>query len=125
MRTRKKENRAMRIILMSALLLSIVFMFAAYVYQSLQIEFLMSDLHQLNQEKKMLISQTETLQSAVSRLSNVDRISKIAREKFNLVFSNPQPYVIRIEDGASLKDIKTRLAEKGLRSIKIKTASLP
>lgn len=125
MRTRKKENRAMRIILRSAVLLAIVFMFAAYVYQSLQIEFLMTDLHQLNQEKKMLISQTETLQSAVSRLSNVDRISKIAREKFNLVFSNPQPYVIRIEDGASLKEIKTRLAEKGLPSIKIKTASIP
>ncbi len=125
MKAKKTEKRTIRLVIGVSSLLLIIFMFAAYLYQSFQIEFMMADLHQLHQEKKMLINQTELLQAEVSRLSNVDRIGRIAREKFKLVFSSPQPYVIRIEDGASLNDIKSRLAEREAVRPKLKTASMP
>lgn len=125
MKNKKSENRAVRIIMGGSTLVFVILMLAAYLYQSFQIEFLMSDLHSLNQEKKMLINQTEILQAEISQLSNVDRIGHIAREKFKLVFSSPQPYVIRIDDGASLADIKSRLAAKENSAVRIKTASMP
>ena len=102
----------------------IVVIFSVYLYQSFQIDLIMKDLHQLHQEKKQLISETASLQSEIDRLSNIDVISKIAKEKFGLDFSREQFSVVKIDDFDDLYSIKKQFAQEEKKIEKIKTAGI-
>jgi len=84
----KKTNSFLARFVSIASMAAIVTVVAFYLYQSFQIDLIMRDLHGLHQEKQRLISETETLQAEVDRLSNIDRISKTAYEKFGLIFND-------------------------------------
>lgn len=88
----------------------IVALVSTYLYQSFQIDLIMKDMHKMHQYKKQLISETESLQAEVGRLSNIDVISKTAKEKFNLHFSREQSMVLKIEDSNDLNNIKQQFA---------------
>ena len=88
----------------------IVSLVSIYLYQSFQIDLIMKDMHKMHQYKKQLISETESLQAEVGRLSNIDVISKTAKEKFDLHFSREQSMVLRIEDSNDLYNIKQQFA---------------
>ena len=88
----------------------IVTLVSIYLYQSFQIDLIMKDMHKMHQYKKQLISETESLQAEVGRLSNIDVISKTAKEKFDLHFSREQSMVLRIEDSNDLYNIKQQFA---------------
>ena len=120
MKKQTKEKKGSSTILSVFFLSVVVLLVSVYLYQSFQIDLIMKDLHSLQQNKERLMSETETLQGKVDRLSNIDRVSKIAREKFNLEFSEDAPRVIKIEDGGNLDAIKKKFnnEEDKIRNIK-------
>ena len=72
----------------------------------------MKDLHQLEERKKQLISETELLRSQVDRLRNIDRISNIAREKLNLINNADDAVVIQIDNLDEVDELKTKFANR-------------
>ena len=122
---RKKINNKFNNTFVSVLSLGIiVIFFSIYLYQSFQIDLIMKDLHNLHQQKKQLISETESLQAEIDRLGNIDVISKAAREKYGLEFSREQFLAIKIDDANDLKSIKTQFAREEKKIEKIKTAGI-
>lgn len=122
---RKKSNTRMSQTVISILSLGfIVILFSVYLYQSFQIDLIMKDLHKLHEQKKQLLSETESLQAEIERLSNIDVISKAAREKFGLEFSREQFSVVKIDDPDDLGSIKEQFAREDKEIEKIKTAGI-
>ncbi|KAA3611120.1 MAG: hypothetical protein D8M58_14190 [Calditrichaeota bacterium] len=105
-------------------LVIVVVIVSSYLYQSFQIDLIMSDMHALHEKKKQLLSETESLQAEVNRLSNIDRISKIANEKFDLYFGDGEQLVIKIEDADNLEKIKEQFAQEETKIQEIKTAGM-
>jgi len=122
---RKKNNNKLSSTVVSVLSLGIIVVFfSVYLYQSFQIDLIMKDLHQLHQHKKQLLSETESLQAEIDRLSNIDVISKIAREKYGLEFSREQFLVLKIDDSDALQKIQKQFAQEEKKIEKIKTAGI-
>jgi cell division protein FtsB len=122
---RKKNNNKLSSAVVSVLSLGIiVIFFSVYLYQSFQIDLIMKDLHKLHEQKNQLISETESLQAEIERLSNIDVISKLAREKYGLEFGGGEVSVIKIEDSDDLKTIQKQFAQEDKQIEKIKTAGI-
>ena len=110
---KKKNNNKLNRTVVSVLSLGIIVVFfSMYLYQSFQIDFIMKDLHQLHQQKKQLLSETESLHAEIDRLSNIDVISKMAREKYGLEFSREQFLVVKIDDSDDLYAIQKQFAQE-------------
>ncbi|RMH63127.1 MAG: hypothetical protein D6677_07900 [Calditrichaeota bacterium] len=86
-----QENKIIRKIVAVGVLALVVLAFGLYLYQATRIEAILNETHMLYEQRRQLISETETLQAQVSRLVNVDRISRQAREKFGMVFNETPP----------------------------------
>ena len=122
---RKKNNSKLSNRVVSILSLgTVVIFFSIYLYQSFQIDLIMKDLHHLHQQKKQLMSETESLQAEIDRLSNIDVISKAAIEKYGLEFSREQFLAIKIDDADDLQSIKTQFVQEQKKIEKIKTAGI-
>ena len=122
---RKKNNNKKNSTVVSVLSLGIiVIFFSIYLYQSFQIDLIMKDLHKLTQQKKQLLSETESLQAEIDRMSNIDVISKIANEKYGLEFSRGQFLVVKIDDSDDLQTIQKQFAQEEKKIEKIKTAGI-
>lgn len=122
---RKKSNNKLNNTVVSVLSLGIIVVFfSVYLYQSFQIDLIMKDLHQLHQQKKQLLSETESLQAEIDRLTNIDVISKMAGEKYGLQFSREQFSVIKIDDSDALSAIQKQFAQEDMKIEKIKTAGI-
>ncbi len=83
-----QENKITRLMVGTGVFVLFITAFALYVHQSTRIEVMMQETHMLYEQRRVLLSETETLQAEVSRLSNVDRISSIAAREFGLVFDD-------------------------------------
>jgi len=122
---RKKNNNKLSKTVVSILSLGIIVVFfSVYLYQSFQIDLIMKDMHQLHLQKKQLLSETESLQAEIDRLSNIDVIAKVAKEKYDLEFSPDQFLVIKIDDSDDLYDIKNQFAREEEKIEEIKTAGI-
>lgn len=119
-KAKKMSNKIFSVFFLS----TIVILISVYLYQSFQIDLIMKDLHSLQLTKERLMSETETLQGKVDRLSNIDRVSKIAQDKFNLEFSEDKPQVIKIEDGGNLAAIKKKFDKEEDKIHNIKSAGI-
>ena len=121
----KKNNNKLNSTVVSVLSLGIIVVFfSVYLYQSFQIDLIMKDLHQLHQQRKQLLSETESMQAEIDRLSNIDVISKVAREKYDLEFSREHFLVVKIEDSNDLHALQKQFAQEGKKIEKIKTAGI-
>ena len=122
---RKTNNNKLSHTVVSVLSLGfIVILFSVYLYQSFQIDLIMKDMHQLVQQKKQLMSETESLQAEIDRMSNIDVVSKIAQEKFGLEFSREQFLVLKIDEPDDLHSMKQQFAREEQKIEKIKTAGI-
>ncbi len=83
-----QENKIARLMVGTGIFALFITAFALYVHQATQIEVMMQETHMLYEQRRVLLSETETLQAEVSRLSNVDRISSIAAREFGLIFDD-------------------------------------
>jgi len=121
---KKNENNIWKTTGNAILLIIVVVVVSSYLYQSFQIDLIMADMHKLHQKKKQLLSETESLQAEVNRLSNIDRVSGIASEKFDLHLSNESQLVIKIEDTDNFEKLKEQFVQDGTKIQKIKTAGM-
>jgi cell division protein FtsL len=113
MRKTTKKNKTLKIKFYFFVSISaIILLLSMDMYQKFKIDLIMKDLHQLEERKKQLISETELLRSEVDRLKNIDRISKIAKEKLNLVNNSDEAVVIQIDDLDELDELKTKFANR-------------
>jgi len=58
-----------------------------FQYQSIQIDILAREIRTLELKKKQLINERATLQVDIDRLTHINRIEKLAREKYGLIAS--------------------------------------
>ena len=122
---RKKNNNKLSKTVVSILSLGIIVVFfSVYLYQSFQIDLIMKDMHQLHLQKQQLLSETESLQAEIDRLSNIDVIAKTAKEKYGLEFSTEQYLVVKIDDSDDLNDLKNQFALEEKKIEEIKTAGI-
>ena len=113
MRTIKKKNKTIKVKFYFFISISaIILLLSMDMYQKFKIDLIMKDLHQLEEQKKQLLSETELLRSQVDLLRNIDRISGIARDKLNLVNNSDDAVVIKIEGLDEVDELKTKFANR-------------
>jgi cell division protein FtsL len=99
--------------LWSVIILSgVVLLVTLKMYQSFKVDLLLKDIRNLEQSRRNLVNENRQLQADVDRLSNIDRVTDIAREKYGMVVNTDEPEVIIIEDVNQLRDIQKRFAER-------------
>ena len=99
--------------LWSLIILSgVVLLITLKMYQSFKVDLLLKDIRNLEQDKKNLVNANRQLQADVDRLSNIDRITDIARDKYGMIMNSDKPEMIIIEDVDQLRDIQKRFAER-------------
>ena len=122
---KKKKNLPIRKkIIALAVLFGMVLVISLRMYQGFYVDLLMKDLHQLEQEKKQLLSETNKLKAEVYRLKNVDRIYKIAGEKFGLVVNNDPAHIIKIAQYDEFETVKKNFAERNKEKLKLNVAGV-
>lgn len=65
----------------------VVVVIGLFQYQSIQIDILARDIRSLELKKKQLINDRAVLQVDIDRLTHINRIEKLAEEKFGLISS--------------------------------------
>ena len=75
----------------------VVVVIGLFQYQSIQIDILARDIRSLELKKKQLINDKGVLQVDIDRLTHINRIEKLAEEKFGLIYSgeNMQKLVVK------------------------------
>lgn len=124
MKKKNSENRLAKKSVQLLIPLALGALLFGYLFQSVGIELNKKEMHALYLQKKQLLSETAMLQAEVDRLSNVDRIARIAREKYGLVFNNGPSVVVKMEQGQELQKLKNSFAQKDMPKPKIKTAGV-
>lgn len=109
---RKTDNRLSKRIYSILILFGLVLVISLKMYQVFKVDLLMKDLRSLEQQKKQLVSQTEKLKAEVDRLSNIDRIGKIAVEKYNLVNNTDEVIILQLDNFDEFKSLKKKFAER-------------
>jgi len=66
-------------------IMAVVIAVGIYQYQSIQIDILARDIRDLELKRNQLQNSNTSLQVKIDQLTHINRIEKIAREKFNLV----------------------------------------
>lgn len=94
------------------ILSGIVVVITMKMYQSFKVDLLFQDIRQLDQVKKSLVNENRQLQADVDRLSNIDRITDIARKEYGMIINTDQPEVIIIENVDRFESIKKRFAKR-------------
>ena len=74
---------------------------ALYQYQSFRIDFLAQELHRLEVKKAQLLNENKTIKVKIDQLTHINRVEKIARERFGLYLggSDFERMVIEAYDG--------------------------
>ncbi len=97
------------------LVFGIVMLFSAKLWIQFKVDLLMRDIRTLEVQRNRLLSEREQMNAMVKRLQNIDRISKLAREKLSLV-EDPEPvYTIRLEDFNRVQKLKASFAKRQSR----------
>jgi len=115
MKSKKKQNKTKLIerkVTGLTILSVLVLIFFLKMYQTFSVDLLMKDIHVLEQQKRLLLSQTEELQAEVNRLSNIDRITRLAQQKFHLVNNTDKIYILNLKDGSHLRDLQESFARR-------------
>lgn len=66
-------------------ILIVVIFVALFQYQSIQIDILAREVRALEVKKNQLLNESTSLQAQIDRLTHINRIEKLARERFGLV----------------------------------------
>jgi len=71
-------------------ILGVVIIIGAYQYQSIEIDILAREVRSLELKRNQLVSENTALQVQIDRLTHINRIEKLANQKFGLVASGTQ-----------------------------------
>lgn len=106
------------------IIFSIVIFIALKMYLMFQVDLIMKDRRVLGLKLKKINGQTEKLQAEVDRLSNIDRIMRIAREKYGMVNNNDGNLAIKLIDSDRLNAFKEEFANKEKKTVKVNLAGV-
>jgi cell division protein FtsL len=110
---------------MSLIILSgVVLVVTLKMYQSFKVDLLMRDLQNLDQMKRNLVNENIQLQADVDRLSNIDRIMRIAGKEYGMVVNTEEREVILLGDEDHLREIRKRFAERNKNNGDIEMAGV-
>ena len=104
-------------------IISIVLVIAGKMYLGFKVDLGLNKIHKLEAQKKELANKTNLLRAQVDRLRNVDRISKIASEKFGLVVNTEEIGYIELNTEAK-EEVKERYAKLNEKKKKFKVAGV-
>ena len=66
-------------------ILLVVAVISLYIYQSVLIDELAGEIRQLEIKKTQLVHEHSNIQTQIDQLTNINRIEKLAKEKFGLI----------------------------------------
>jgi len=89
-------------------ILIVVTAIGLYQYQSIQIDILAREIRGLELKRNQLINEKATLQVQIDQLTHINRIEKLAKEKFGLIASGQDSEKLII----SKFDSKTKITDK-------------
>lgn len=95
-----------------AVLAFIVFTAFLKAYQVISVDISMQQMLILEQKRNELLDTVQHLQAKVNNLSNIDRISKKARDQYNLVNNYDQVLFIKINEYDDLEKMKKKFARR-------------
>ena len=78
-------------------ILAVVVFIGAFQYQSIRIDMLAREIRELELKRNQLINSNATLEVHIDQLTHINRIEKLAREKFDLIPSGNQIEKLVIE----------------------------
>ncbi len=120
-KTNFKFNNKIKILLS---LFGIILFIALKMYLMFQVDLLMKDRRNLTLQFKNISGQTEKLQAEVDRLSNVDRIMRIAREKYGMINDKDETLAIQLIDFRRLNAFKEEFANKEKKVVRVNLAGV-
>jgi len=101
-------------------IMAVVIAVGIYQYQSIQIDILARDIRDLELKRNQLQNTNTSLQVKIDQLTHINRIEKIAREKFNLIAAGGSIEKLVIDP--YIPDIEIRQEEE---MQKVKLAGVP
>ena len=120
-KTNFKFNNKIKILLS---LFGIILFIALKMYLMFQVDLLMKDRRNLTLQFKNISGQTEKLQAEVDRLSNVDRIMRVAREKYGMINDKDETLAIQLIDFRRLNAFKEEFANKEKKVVRVNLAGV-
>ena len=91
---------------------AIVLLVTIKLYQMFSVDLMMKDLHELEQKKTRLLSETASLEAEVQRLKNIDRITRIATKDLGLVTNTEDVLVLQLKDQKEMQQLANQFHEK-------------
>ena len=96
-------------------ILVVVIFFGIYQYQAIQIDILARDIRSLELKRNQLVNGNTTLQVHIDQLTNINRIEKLAYEKFGLVALGQKREKIVIKSFNPEKDLQLEEQKERLK----------
>jgi len=101
-------------------ILGVVVIIGVYQYQSIQIDILAREIRSLELKRNQLMSEKTTLQVKIDQLTHLNRIEKLAREKFGLISPGKKMEKLVMKPFSPEKDVPFKSQEKNLQLAGVK-----
>lgn len=101
-------------------ILGVVIVIGAYQYQSIQIDILAREIRSLELRRNQLVSENTTLHVQMDQLTHINRIEKLAREKFGLIAPGRKMEKLVMKPFSHDKDIPLKIQEKNIQLAGVK-----
>ena len=101
-------------------ILGVVVIIGVYQYQSIQIDILAREIRSLELKRNQLISEKTTLQVQIDQLTHINRIEKLAKEKFGLISPGKKMEKLVMKPFAPEKDVPFKSQDKNLQLAGVK-----
>jgi cell division protein FtsB len=101
-------------------ILGVVVVIGAYQYQSIQIDILAREIRSLELKRNQLVSEKTSLKINIDQLTHINRIEKIAREKFGLIAPGRKMEKLVMKPYSYDKDIPIKNQEKDIQLAGVK-----
>ena len=101
-------------------ILGVVIVIGAYQYQSIQIDILAREIRSLELRRNQLVSENTTLYVQMDQLTHINRIEKLAREKFGLIAPGRKMEKLVMKPFSHDKDIPLKKQEKNIQLAGVK-----
>jgi len=101
-------------------ILGVVIVIGAYQYQSIQIDILAREIRSLELRRNQLVSENTTLHVQMDQLTHINRIEKLARDKFGLIAPGRKMEKLVMKPFSHDKDIPLKKQEKNIQLAGVK-----
>lgn len=101
-------------------ILGVVVVIGIYQYQSIQMDILARDIRSLELKRNQLRNDNTTLQVHIEQLTHINRIEKLAREKFGLILPGRIMEKLVMKPYSGDDDIHLKTQEKDIQLAEVK-----